>query len=68
MTNAASGVAATSVLPVEVLTKSAPASIDSSDALRISSGDFNAPDSMMTLNTTSRTSLRSSSTSLAASS
>ena len=38
ITTAASGVAATSILPVEVFTKSAPANIDSSDALRISSG------------------------------
>ena len=69
MTTAASGVAATSILPVEVLTKSAPASIERSAARRISSGVFRAPDSMMTFSTTSSAhSLRSTSTSLAASS
>ena len=69
ITTAASGVAATSILPVEVFTKSAPASIDSSEALRISSGVFSAPDSMITFSTTSSSiSVRITSTSLAASS
>ena len=61
--------AATSILPVEVLTKSAPANIESSDARRISSGVLSAPDSMMTFSTMSLSiSLRMTSTSLAASS
>ena len=69
MTTAASGVAATSILPVEVFTKSAPANIDSNDALRIRSGVFNAPDSMMTFSTMSPSiSERITSTSFAASS
>ena len=69
MTTAASGVAATSILPVEVFTKSAPANMESSEARRISSGVFSAPDSMMTFSTTSSSSSeRITSTSLAASS
>ena len=69
MTTAASGVAATSILPVEVFTKSAPASIESSEALRMSSGLFRAPDSMMTFRMMSESiSARITSTSLAASS
>ena len=69
MTTAASGVAATSILPVEVFTKSAPANIDNNDALRIRSGVFNAPDSMMTFSTMSPSiSERITSTSFAASS
>ena len=54
MTRAASGVALTLTLPVDVLIKSAPASIASIEALRISSGVLSRPVSRMTLKTTLR--------------
>ena len=52
ITRAASMVAATAVLPVEVLMKSAPASIAAADTAAMISGRIRQPLSMMTLSST----------------